>query len=169
MIIRMLRQEDRAIIADIHCRSWQQSYRGQMPVDFLDTALPQHMRTYWAAKDIAPRDICLVAEDADEIVGFVAAWDAEPVYLDNLHVASSHRSSGIGRALMREVAIRAQTNGRKGLDLHVVIGNDRAQQLYQKMGGVITATENKPLAGIDVPHYRIGWPNVETLIAKTMA
>lgn len=169
MILRRFAQSDRPNIADIHCLSWQQSYRAHMPVVLLDEDLPDMMRSHWHAKDIRPEDAVFVAEDAGEIVGFVAAWDGEPVYLDNLHVRQAHRSRAIGRKLMGAVAAQAQRNGRAAVDLHVVMGNDRAKALYLAMGGTVTAQENKDLAGIAVPHYRISWPDLHVLLAKTGA
>ncbi|WP_438731414.1 N-acetyltransferase family protein [Parasphingorhabdus sp. DH2-15] len=169
MIIRAIQPGDRMAIADIHTLSWQQSYRYQMPVDFLDNDLPQQMREYWQSRQINDDDIVLVAENNDKIIGFAAAWHAEPLYLDNLHVVEAFRSHGLGRRLMGEIAKQGAENGCKAIDLHVVIGNERAEKLYLALGGVITATEDKPLSGIAVPHYRISWPDIRTLIAKTTA
>ncbi|WOE73909.1 GNAT family N-acetyltransferase [Alterisphingorhabdus coralli] len=167
MIIRPLKDDDRSVIADIHALSWQQSYRQQMPADFLDNELPDIMRKRWRDAEIKDKDIVLVAEEDGNIAGFVAAWDGEPVYLDNLHVLKKHRSSGIGRQLMGATARQAVENGREGIELHVVIGNDRAKALYLAMGGEIMAEEDKVLTGITVPHYRIGWADCGTLIART--
>lgn len=167
MIIRPLEPEDRPVIAGIHAKSWQQSYRQQMPVDFLDNDLPGEMQARWRDIHIGAKDIVLVAENATAIIGFVAAWDDEPVYLDNLHVVKDHRSRGTGRLLMGNTAMKARDNGRKQIDLHVVTGNVRAKKLYMDMGGVLTAEENKDLCGIAVPHYRISWPDISTLIEKT--
>ncbi|MEO1044908.1 MAG: GNAT family N-acetyltransferase [Pseudomonadota bacterium] len=167
MIVRRFADGDRAAIAAIHSLSWQQSYREQMPPAFLDEELPSIMQQHWNNKIIREQDIVLVAEDNDKIIGFVAAWDGDPVYLDNLHVVEAYRSHGVGRCLMGETAIRARDNGRTAIDLHVVIGNDRAKALYLAMGGAVSAEENKDLHNIPVAHYRISWPDVTTLIEHT--
>lgn len=169
MMIRSLQPADRMAIASIHTLSWQQSYRSHMPVDFLDNELPAFMHGAWRDKNISDDDIVLVAEQDGEIAGFVAAWHDEPLYLDNLHVAERYRSSGIGRQLMGQCAQIGQMKGHKAIDLHVVIGNDRAQRLYLALGGIISATEDKPLAGIAVAHHRISWPDIGLLITHSRA
>lgn len=169
MMIRALQPADRMAIAKIHTLSWQQSYRSHMPVDFLDHQLPAIMQEHWRNKNISDDDIVLVAEQDGKIAGFVAAWHDEPLYLDNLHVVERYRSAGIGRKLMGHCAQIGQMNGHKAIDLHVVIGNDRAQRLYLAMGGIITATEDKPLAGIAVAHHRISWPDIGLLITHSRA
>jgi ribosomal protein S18 acetylase RimI-like enzyme len=169
MIIRPLQPADRMAIARIHTISWQQSYRSHMPVDFLDQELPAIMHKHWRDKDISSDDIVLVAEQDGAIAGFVAAWHDEPLYLDNLHVVERYRSGGIGRRLMGHCAHLGQIKGHKAIDLHVVIGNDRAKRLYLDLGGIVSATEDKPLAGIAVAHHRISWPDIGLLITHSKA
>ncbi len=166
MNIRPAEDKDRPIIAEIHARSWQENYRDYLSADLLDKQLPEKMAERWNNAEIGAQDIVLVAED-DQIQGFVAAWDDEMVYLDNLHVRSDCRSKGIGRKLLAAAARTAKENGRKSIWLHVVVGNDRARNLYTRLGGIADGVEDKDLYGATVPNERIIWRDIDILAEQS--
>ncbi len=162
MNIRPAEDKDRPIIAEIHARSWQENYRDYLSEELLDERIPELMAERWKNVEIGPKDIVLVAED-EQVQGFVAAWDDEMVYVDNLHVRSNCRSLGIGRKLLVGAARAAKENDRKAIWLHVVVGNDRAKSLYKRLGGVPDGIEDKDLYGTMVPNERILWRNINIL------
>ncbi|MEP3224407.1 MAG: N-acetyltransferase [Parasphingorhabdus sp.] len=162
MIIRPAQDMDRPIIAEIHARSWQENYRNVLSPALLDEKIPGLMADHWSKAVIGAQDIVLVAED-HAIQGFVAAWDNDSVYVDNLHVRSACQSQGTGRKLLTAAANIAQQNGRQSMWLHVVVGNDRARKLYTKLGGEPDGTENKDLYGTMVPNERILWRDINIL------
>ncbi|GAA0481010.1 hypothetical protein GCM10009096_23910 [Parasphingorhabdus litoris] len=166
MNIRPAEDKDRPIIADIHARSWQENYRDYLSDDLLDNRLSEMMADRWANMDIGAQDIVLVAED-DQVQGFVAVWDDEMPYIDNLHVSSDCRSKGIGRKLLAAAARAAKANGRKTIWLHVVVGNDRARNLYTRLGGVPDGVEDKDLYGTMVPNERILWRDINILAEQS--
>jgi predicted N-acetyltransferase YhbS len=64
--------------------------------------------------------LAVVARDEDELVGSVRCWNVsvggrEALLLGPLAVAKSHRSLGIGSALMREALWRAATRGHEAV------------------------------------------------------
>lgn len=124
------------------------------------------MAERWAAQPIGPADAVLVAEDGDEMVGFAATWDGEPVYIDNLHVAAQARSRGIGRLLLAETARHFLARGRQGALLHVVAANRRARDLYFALGGLPGGMEEKDLYGTPVVNERILWRDLRVLLAR---
>lgn len=166
MNIRPAEDKDRPIIAEIHARSWQENYRGVLPDALLDKQLSEMMADRWKNTEIGNQDIVLVAED-EQIQGFVAAWDDEMVYVDNLHVRSTCQSNGIGRQLLAAMARTAKNNGRKSVWLHVVVGNDRARSLYTRLGGVPDGIEDKDLYGTMVPNERIMWRDINILAEQS--
>lgn len=166
MNIRPAEDKDRPIIAEIHARSWQENYRDYLPADLLDQQIPTLMAERWKNAEIRAQDVVLVAED-DQVQGFVAVWDDEMPYIDNLHVRSDGRSKGIGRKLLAAAAGAAEENGRKAIWLHVVVGNDRAKDLYARLGGMADGIDDKDLYGTMVPNERIIWRDIKILAEQS--
>lgn len=166
MTIRAARDDDRDAIAAIHSASWQDTYRGVLPVELLHGRLAGIMADRWKTQTIRDHDVVLVAEGDDgEILGFAATWvEADGSgYIDNLHVRSSARSQGPGRALLRETASQLLRHGAPSAYLHVVASNRRARSLYLRLGGQPGPIEDKNLYGTIVPNQRIDWPNLSIL------
>ncbi len=163
MNIRPILDKDRQIIADIHARSWQENYRDVLSDEFLDTQICDLMLKRWATAKIRTKDIVLVAED-ESLVGFVAIWDDETVYIDNLHVRGDYQSRGIGRKLLIAAAKQAKANGRISACLDVVVGNERARKFYLALGGVPNGIDDKDIYGNMIPNERIIWPDINILI-----
>ncbi|MEO5722692.1 MAG: GNAT family N-acetyltransferase [Chthoniobacterales bacterium] len=55
-------------------------------------------------------------------------------WLEELYVLPDSRGRGVGGALLREIAIRAQALDWRGLELEIVAGHERAVALYQRNG-----------------------------------
>jgi len=55
-------------------------------------------------------------------------------YIDEIYVEPRWRGRGIGRAAMAHAMVEAQRRGARRVCLEVVSGNDRAKQLYQRLG-----------------------------------
>tara|TARA_R110002096_G_scaffold16106_11_gene55016 strand:- start:4168 stop:4641 length:474 start_codon:yes stop_codon:yes gene_type:complete len=59
------------------------------------------------------------------------------LYLEDIYVQPAHRSSGIGRALLRELAILAHERGCGRMEWTVLDWNQRAIDFYEKLGAEI--------------------------------
>jgi len=165
-MIRPARDTDRDTIAAIHTASWQDTYRNVLPDDLLDGTLGNIMADRWKAQEIGDRDVVLVAQGDDgEILGFAATWVEEQGrgYIDNLHVRSTARSRGVGRAMLRETARQLLRHGVPAGYLHVVASNERARSLYVRLGGEPGPIEDKNLYGTIVPNQRIDWSDLSIL------
>jgi ribosomal protein S18 acetylase RimI-like enzyme len=166
--IRRAEDRDRAAIAALHTASWRDTYRGTLPDTLLDETLAGHMAHRWAGQTIGAADAVLVAEEEGALLGFSAAWDEEPVYIDHLHVAAAARSQGVGRQLLAAVADHFLARGRRGAALHVVVANHRARALYLALGGRKAGVENQDLYGTLVPNERIEWESLAFLRARAL-
>jgi GNAT superfamily N-acetyltransferase len=92
---------------------------------------------------VAPSDagLLLVAKDAGEVVGFANLYwtfssvAAEPhALMNDLFVAESARSGGVGRALIEASKQAARERGIRRLSWATALDNRRAQALYETTG-----------------------------------
>jgi ribosomal protein S18 acetylase RimI-like enzyme len=82
---------------------------------------------------------CLVAEEANRIVGFAlfcrrfeAHTRKKRLWLGDLCVAKDKRRDGMGRSLIAAVKTRAAQLGCAAVDLELARGNDLARSFYEK-------------------------------------
>jgi GNAT superfamily N-acetyltransferase len=88
-----------------------------------------------------PSAEALVAECDDQPVGFAlfhgsfSTWECRPgIWLEDLYVPPAHRRSGIGRALLREVASIAVARGCARLEWAALDWNTPALDFYRQLG-----------------------------------
>ena len=92
------------------------------------------------------KDLCLVALDADEIVGTIRFWpvsigDTPALLLGPITVAPSHRGSGVGGMLINEGLERARKNGHS---IVLLVGDE---PYYQRFGFKRALAESLTLPG----------------------
>lgn len=89
------------------------------------------------AIDLADPDrrVARVAQDQGHVVGFaMATRQPDEVHLLDLAVAPSHRSRGVARRLVAELATSAQHDGAHAMTLEVRSSNGAARRLYEALG-----------------------------------
>ena len=145
MQIRRAELDDCAAIAAIHARTWQATYRGVMPQDYLDGLDPARQRGRLAARPRrhrAPGESTLVADVDGRIVGF-ATWvrrvTAMPprrtvTALRSIYVDPNRWDSGAGRALMIASLPALRESGFQQGVLWVLVQNERARRFYEAGG-----------------------------------
>lgn len=168
MIIRPAVEADRAVIAGIHAASWLDSYRDYVSAEYLD-AIHDRLGAHWAQLELGEHDLLLLAEEAGEPLGFILAWDAEPFWINTLHVLPRLRSGGVGAQLMAEAARRMQARGRTSAYLDVIDTNTRAIAFYQRLGGEPGAVKEKLVGDRMVPNLRIDFADLAPIIAAGCA
>ena len=170
MRIRPATAADARAIADLHAASWRDAYRPFMSADFLDGPLTTLARDHWRDAMVARdrRDIALIAEEGSTVVGFAAlAASAEAptqAYLDNLHVDPRRRGGGIGRHLLREIAIQARASARRSAYLWVLAGNARGIAFYRRLGGAVGPETPDDVFGLSVTSRKVTWADIDDLI-----
>ncbi len=92
----------------------------------------------WTEKlfsDGLERHWCLVAERAEQIVGFaVVQFVVDEASLLNIAVEPTQQKQGIGRLLLDEVLAQASAKKATTVFLEVRASNQRAIQMYQQAG-----------------------------------
>ncbi|MGW8246840.1 MAG: N-acetyltransferase family protein [Acidiferrobacterales bacterium] len=172
MNIRLATREDAEVIARLHAESWRVAYRGIFRDDFLDGDVFAERNAVWHQRLAAPRSnqAVLLAEESDEVIGFVCAYGNEdPVFgtfIDNLHVRLDQKRKGVGRELMRSVAGWSQENyPEAGIYLSVLEPNLPARRFYESLGATNYESRNwEPPGGGQVVDLRYTWPDSQTLL-----
>src|SRR5918997_902209 len=90
-----------------------------------------------------PAAYALVAEDAQQVVGFAlyfrnfSTWEGvHGIYLEDLYVAPEHRGSGLGKALLVALADIAVQRGYARLEWAVLNWNQPSIEFYRALGAV---------------------------------
>lgn len=89
----------------------------------------------------APSAEALIAQTGEGAVGFAlfhgtfSTWECRPgIWLEDLYVPVRHRRSGIGRALLEQVARLAVDRGCARLEWHALDWNTPALDFYEQLG-----------------------------------
>ncbi|MTB51814.1 GNAT family N-acetyltransferase [Lewinella sp. W8] len=149
------KQEDAAVIAEIHCRSWQLHYRGDFTDDYLDREAPSERLLVWKdrlARD-NPRMLLELALIDGEVVGFSCVFldhhESFGHLLDNLHVRPGFYGEGIGKQLLlRSMSSVSKARGAKApFYLWVLESNEQAIGFYDRLRGRRGITETHHFPG----------------------
>lgn len=108
---------------------------------------------------LQPGAMVMVAESAQEIVGFVVVNLRNRgllvgAYVATLDVHPAHRRAGLARLLMRNIERRAANNGATQIELHVAVENAAAVSFYEAAGyRMVTHVADYYAAGVDAWVY----------------
>ncbi|WP_078947712.1 GNAT family N-acetyltransferase [Streptomyces griseus] len=151
-------------VSEIRVRGWQTAYRGLVPQSYLDGLSEkedaERRRGRFGQGDGSV--VNLVAEEADEIVGWAAhgpyrdgdvrAADAE---LYALYVDVDRLGGGLGRRLLTESVRQCAALGHERMYLWVLRDNARARRFYERAGfSADGAEEPFEVDGALVPEVR---------------
>jgi putative acetyltransferase len=141
--LRSYRSEDEEAAITLWQHTWQQAYPS---IDF--AARVTWWRERWR-KELVPNAAIMVAEEADEVVGFVTIDSTG--YLDQLVVAPAHWGTELATALVDE----AKRLSPGGITLLVNTDNTRAIRFYERNGFVHAGEDVNPTSGR--PVLKMAW------------
>lgn len=174
VIVRQAAPGDAAALARIQVSSYQKTYTGILPEQFLGLFSPQKQemdwRT-WLAGERADQTFVAVldhGETAGYAIGRDEPFDDGPydVELEAIHVSLPYQRQGVGRQLVAEVATEYKASGRNGLYLWVLADNP-AREFYEHLGGDLIASRswgNNGYFGTEVQEVGYGWQDIDTLL-----
>lgn len=174
VVFRAATPSDSEGIASLHVTSWQQNYRGAFSDMFLDAEALIERRLVWQARlnENEPEQFISVAENEGAIVGFVCAYlNHSPEYgtlLDNLHVSSDMKGTGIGKNLMALVAKEADERyPHSGLYLWVLEQNEMAHNFYAHLNGKkIETVSGNDIGDRTILKSRYFWSDMKALLTE---
>lgn len=165
--------EDARPIAAVHVQAWREAYAGLLPDEMLAGLSVDSRAAAWARSLAAPAGaMTLVAEVGGKVVGFGDAgaqrdadlrargFDGE---IRALYVLADSQRRGLGRRLVRDLALGLIAQGRQAAALWVLRENRRARAFYEALGGAECGArqELRPQAALDEVAY--GWRDLQPL------
>lgn len=166
MHIRPAKPEDLDAIAALYVKNHREAYRGLLSEQYLAHLNLAYAREKWAAYRNAPGHKLWSAFEGGAFLGFSAGMpDAElpgTWYLDSLHVAQAARGKGLGTALVRTNGAYAQETGYSRMSICIVRGNERARQLYEKLGARHFSYFEDDFCGTVSHSEKLLWSDLDT-------
>jgi len=142
MYIRTAVAADARGIAEVHVRSWQAAYRGQIPAAVL-AALSVDARAKWWEQTLGnPANRVLVADADPRIVAFVNFGPLRDADADGdsvgevyaIYCLAEFWDRGIGRGLMKAALASLRDLDYAAVKVWVLDTNRRAITFYRKLG-----------------------------------
>ena len=168
MDVRPATALDLDALAEVHVRSWQETYYGQVPQDYLDSLSVEQRRRAWtdiyndAGNDAGGRAAILVLVDDAVVVGFAHVCPSRDAgapdgvgEVTSIYLRRSHWGCGGGRELMAGARRALAELGFLEATLWVLESNERARRFYAADGWRFDGTEkHAPIGGAQVKEVR---------------
>ena len=173
MKIRSAVFEDASALAHIQVDSYRSAYAGILPVEFLAhfsyAEQTQDWRDFVTAE--GPAYLLVAENEAAEVCGYALGSAISPSLpgcdgeLDALHVRKDLRGQGIGRELVRAMALKLREAGCKRMGLWVLRDNQSAREFYEHLGGHLLVERTILLGEDDTQAGEISyiWPEIDEL------
>jgi GNAT superfamily N-acetyltransferase len=138
--VRPARTGDEPAIAEVHVRTWQAAYRGQVPDAFLDSLSIERRTRGWSQiiAQSAPPAEAFVLEDDGQVVGFAHIApsrdddaDENVGELTAIYVSRAFWGTGAGTLLLERALAGLRDAGFSRATLWVLEANGRARRFYE--------------------------------------
>lgn len=165
--IRKALPEDIPAIAKVHVESWQRSFEGIAPTDYLNNMSVEKRKTVFAERLSEPLYTLLVAENPRHgIVGFIDfglrpasenfGYEAR---IFSFYFLRQFQRCGFGTKLFTQCMKKIVDSGYKSVCLDTLeISPYRG--FYERMGGRVVAKDSHKLGDAEFPTVIYGWENL---------
>lgn len=175
--IRSADDNDIPALAHIHVEGWKAGYKNIVDQDFLNTLNVDDRAKDWKSWMDAGEVPTIIAEIDGKPVGFSiygglrtpppGTSSIRPLYtgeLYALYVLPDHWGQGIGTALMKSAVNIMRENKHKSMCLWVVDKNERAKNLYEKLGGQRIGKKQVEIGPSKVKEICYGWRDTSIIL-----
>ncbi len=160
--------EDLPRVADVHIRSWQQSFRCIAPDDFLDNMSIEQRTDRLRDRFQRPPYTMIVAEHASgEIAGFIdfgppVLSTGRDVQIFSFYLLVPFQRLGLGEKLFRQCIDELMKEGHRSVCLDSLEASPY-RRFYEKMGGREIGRDGHKLGAQDFETVIYGWDDVTTI------
>ena len=143
---------DARVIAEVHVRSWQAAYRGELPDDYLDGLSVDEREEQWVAWLTDPEQgsgLVVGTDERGRVVGFTSFGPSRDGdardgtgEVRTIYVRPEWFGTGTGRDLFARANDRLRELGYTRASLWVLATNVRSRRFYEKAGWAFDGTES---------------------------
>ena len=166
-MIRPATLEDATAIARVHVASWQSTYRGMLPDEFLASLSETGYAERWKRVIGDGSSKVYVAEDGGEVVGFASGGReraGETGYTGELYaiyVIDAAQRRGFGRELVRATVAGLRELGLDDMIIWVLRDNRPARSFYERLGGVYVRGQPITIGSVTLEEVSYGWRRLD--------
>ena len=166
-MIRPATLEDATAIARVHVASWQSTYRGMLPDEFLASLSETGYAERWKRVIGDGSSKVYVAEDGGDVVGFASGGReraGENGYTGELYaiyVIDSAQRRGFGRELVRATVAGLRDLGLDDMIIWVLRDNQPARSFYERLGGVYIRGQPITIGPVTLEEVSYGWRRLD--------
>jgi ribosomal protein S18 acetylase RimI-like enzyme len=166
-MIRPATLEDATAIARVHVASWQSTYRGMLPDEFLASLSETGYAERWKRVIGDGSSKVYVAEDGGEVVGFASGGReraGETGYTGELYaiyVIDAAQRRGFGRELVRATVAGLLELGLDDMIIWVLRDNQPARSFYERLGGVYIRGQPITIGSVTLEEVSYGWRRLD--------
>jgi ribosomal protein S18 acetylase RimI-like enzyme len=166
-MIRPATLEDATAIARVHVASWQSTYRGMLPDEFLASLSETGYAERWKRVIGDGSSKVYVAEDGGEVVGFASGGReraGETGYTGELYaiyVIDAAQRRGFGRELVRATVAGLRELGLDDMIIWVLRDNQPARSFYERLGGVYIRGQPITIGSVTLEEVSYGWRRLD--------
>lgn len=162
-MIRNAQIEDSRAIAEVHVASWQHTYIGQVPDEYLAGLSVAVREAAWRESFEKEGHRILLAEDGDLTAGFVSLGpsrddDADPKTVGEvyaIYLRPENQGRGLGAELWQKAVDLLRASGCAELTVWVLDTNSPARRFYEGRGCFLDGESKKSsIGGKDVVELR---------------
>jgi ribosomal protein S18 acetylase RimI-like enzyme len=167
VVLRPALPRDADAIARVHVETWQNTYAGLVPSDYLARMSVARSSPQWhraAAKAEKGNDL-MVAEIDEQVVAFVSFGPNRVPELPfggevyALYVGVDWQGQGLGRRLLT-TALEALAKEKYQGALVWVLAANPSRFFYEAMGGQRAGERFEAFAGTELEEIAYGWPDL---------
>jgi ribosomal protein S18 acetylase RimI-like enzyme len=168
-MIRPAKLEDAPAIARVHVASWQSTYQGMLPEEFLASLSETGYAERWKRVIGEGSSRVYVAEDEGEVVGFSSGGReraGETGYSGELYaiyVIDASQRRGFGRELVRSTVAGLRELGLDDMIIWVLRDNQPARSFYERLGGVYVRGQPITIGSVTLEEVSYGWRRLDDM------
>ena len=152
----------------MHVLSWQTTYKGLLPDEFLRNLTVERRAEQWRAALTIHQDtnhIFVAETDEDGIVGFVASGAQREGRKDYtaeilaIYLTKASQGRGLGRLLFEAAVADLRQRGHPSMMLWVMAANP-SRGFYERMGGLPIEEKDTELGGVMLKVVAYAWKEI---------
>jgi GNAT superfamily N-acetyltransferase len=170
--IRKANEEDTKCIAKVHIESWKTTYRGIIPVDYLNRFTIESRKKRWDEIINDENHFVFVAENENgEIVGFSSGGlerTNNPTYKGELYaiyILESYQRKGLGKSLIKPLLKHIKDLNCNTL-LVWVLEDNKSRYFYEVLGGEVVGRKKLEVSGEKLNELAYGWSDISKLLKE---